>query len=421
MGDSDVRPSLVAKRAGWRELAEAARDKKAVYGPDIDLDSFRPPDAHRPVASLDELEQRIRESALYAGVEADESEKAGTYFQIDHSVVYENVQKAFQGQIEIMSTEDALEKYEWMEEYWWNAVAVDADKYTARAELEPTHGYFIRVLEGQKVERPIQACLFLSENEVSQNVHNIVIMEEGSEATIITGCSTHPQVERGVHIGVSEFYLKKGSQLTFDMIHNWAESFDVRPRSGIVIGEDASYVNNYVLLKPVNSIQMYPASFLRGDRSRARFNAILTGLEDSYVDIGSKAIMEGAGSRAESIARAVSAGSSVMYSRGQLIARTNDCKAHLDCRGILFSEGSSMYAIPELVSEGAPGAELSHEAAISPIAEEEVEYLMARGLTQDEAVSTITRGFLNIEMGELPALLRADIDRVLTQASKEAM
>ena len=68
----------------------------------------------------------------------------------------------------------------------------------------------------------MQACLYLATDKVSQNVHNIIIAEEGSELHIITGCSTAPGVASGLHIGVSEFYVKKGATLSFTMIHNWS-------------------------------------------------------------------------------------------------------------------------------------------------------------------------------------------------------
>ena len=147
-----------------------------------------------------------------------------------------------------------------------------------------------------------------------------------------------------------------------------------------------------MLLKPVRSIQAFPVARLEGERSRAVFNTIVYGLEDSVIDLGTETQLIGDGSRSEAVARTVSRDRSMVYSRGRLIARTNDCKAHLDCRGIVQSENSTQWAIPDLASEGAPGAELSHEAAISPIAAEEVYYLMSRGVPKDEAVSMITRG-----------------------------
>lgn len=412
---------LALHRQEWRAKAEAARTKQARFGPDIDLTKFREPSAKQEVESLESLPSQVKEAALYAGIDAKEAFRAGSYFQMDHSVVYERVQKAYQGQIEIMSTAEALEKYDWVADLWWNAVPVDQDKYTAIAELEMTHGYFIRVKKGQKVEKPIQACLFLSENNISQNVHNLIVVEDDAEAQIITGCSRAFDVDEGLHVGVSEFFLGKRSSLMFTMIHNWAEHFEVRPRTGIVQEADSTYISNYILLRPVKSIQMYPSAYLNGNGARARFNTILSGLQDSYIDVGARTVLAGDNTRSEAITRAVAKDSSVINSRGEIVGRNNLSRGHLDCRGILFSDEANMAAIPELTADKAPKAELSHEAAISPIAEEEVQYLMSRGLTKDEAVSTITRGFLDIDIPGLPPALEGYIQKVLDAAAEEGL
>ncbi|MCL4078268.1 SufD family Fe-S cluster assembly protein [Coriobacteriia bacterium Es71-Z0120] len=412
-----------ARIAEIRALAESAREKKAAYGPDLDLSRFNPAADAASVESLESLEKQVKEVALGVGIDTKEENRSGTYFQVDRSPIYERVTEMYGGKLEIMSTAQALELYPELmyEKYYWRAVAPDKDKYTAQVALQPTEGYFIRVLPGQKIEKPIQACLFVSENNISQNVHNVIIMEEGSEATVITGCTIHPKVREGLHAGISEFYVGKGAKLTFTMIHNWAEDFDVRPRTGIVVEEDGTYINNYVLLKPVKSIQSFPVARLVGARSRAVFNSIVYGLADSHIDIGSESVLEAPGSRSEAVARTVTRDRSIVYSRGRLVARTNDCKAHLDCRGMVQSEESTQWAIPDLASEGAPGAELSHEAAISPIAAEEIYYLMSRGVPKDEAVSMITRGFLDLDIPGLPPALKRQIDKALEETAKESM
>lgn len=406
-----------------RTAAEAAVDKPAALGPDIDITRFRTVSEQDKIASLESLNRQVKETVLLSGFTADETERSASYFQMDRTPIYERVQKAFDDAIEIMSTEEALRLYgeEMLEQYWWRAVDPGKDKYTAIVALHQTEGYFIRVKAGRKVEKPIQACLFVSESNVSQNVHNIIIVEDGAEANVITGCNIHTDVEEGLHAGISEFFVGKNSKLTFTMVHNWAEDFSVRPRTGVVVDDEGVYINNYVLLKPVKSIQAFPVAKLVGKNSTAVFNSIVYGLKDSVIDLGSETQLIGEGSRSEAVARTVSMDRSTVYSRGRLIGRTNDCKAHLDCRGIVQSAESTQWAIPDLASEGAPGAELSHEAAISPIAAEEIYYLMTRGVPKDEAVSMITRGFVNIDIPGLPDVLRRQIDKAIEETSKEAM
>lgn len=152
------------------------------------------------VSSLSELSPDLRQRALLTGVRSDEELRCGTYFQVDHSVIFENVKREFEGKVEILSTREAMKRYDWVKDYWWNAVPVDSDKYTAKAELEWDNGYFLRVLPGQKVAFPMQACLFMSQEGISQNVHNLIIAEEGSDVQIITGCVS-PGERRASHRG----------------------------------------------------------------------------------------------------------------------------------------------------------------------------------------------------------------------------
>jgi Fe-S cluster assembly scaffold protein SufB len=402
--------------------AENAKGKKAILGPDLDLSRYSKHIERGKIESLESLPQQAKEAAIMTGINIKEELRSGSYFQVDHSVVYESLNKAYEGQLEIMSTTDALNKYDWLEDYYWRAVPVDQDKYTAQVELNMTHGYFIRVLPYQKPQYPVQSCLLVAESYISQNVHNIIIVEEGAELQVITGCTLAKSDAEGIHLGVSEFFVKKGGKLFFTMIHNWAENFHVRPRTWAVVEEDGAFVSNYVLLKPVKSIQAFPVAYLKGDRSSAKFNTVVYGLKDSYLDLGSRIILEGKETRGESITRTIAADESVIYARGDLVAKTRGyCLAHLDCRGIVFSNKAKIYAIPQLASEGALKAELSHEASIGPIAEEQVEYLMSRGISREDAVSVITSGFLNLDIPFIPEFLDRNIKEVIKATAKEAL
>jgi Fe-S cluster assembly scaffold protein SufB len=405
-----------------KERAEGAKEKKAVLGPDIDLSRYNQHIEKGRIENIEGLSQQAREAAILAGIDVKEEVRSGTYIQVDHSVVYERLNKIYEGKLEIMSTTDALRRYDWLEDYYWKSVPVDQDKYTAQAELNMTHGYFIRVFPHQKLAYPVQACLLVAESHVSQNVHNIIIVEEGAELQVITGCTLSKSDAEGIHIGVSEFYVKKGGKLSFTMIHNWADNFHVRPRTAVVVQEDGMFINNYVLLKPVKSIQAFPVAYIKGERASAKFNTVVYGLKDSYIDLGSRIVFEVPNTRGESVARVIAGDESVIYSRGDLIAKTKEyCVAHLDCRGILFSTKGSIYAIPQLISNGALKAELSHEASIGPIAEEQVEYLMSRGISREDAISVITSGFLNLDIPYLPQFLDTSIKEVIKATARESM
>ena len=171
-----------------QEKAERAKEKKAAFGPDIDLSRYTKHIERGKIESLESLSMQAKEAAIMTGISLEEEQRAGSYVQVDQSVVYESLNKAYEGQLEIMSTTDALTRYDWLEDYFWKSVPVDQDKFTAQAALNMTHGYFIRVFPHQKPQYPVQSCLLVAENYISQNVHNIIIVEEGAELQVITAC-----------------------------------------------------------------------------------------------------------------------------------------------------------------------------------------------------------------------------------------
>ncbi len=293
----------------------------------------------------------------------------------------------------------------------WKAVLPDTDKYTAETYLQKADGYFIRALPGAKVRLPVQTCLLLKNRDTKQYVHNVLIAEEGSEFEVVTGCATTKGVEKGLHLGISEFFLKKNSKLTFTMIHNWSEFIGVRPRSAIVMDEGATYINNYVALKPVKTIQTYPTAYMNGKNGVCRFNSVAVAHPGSIMDLGSRAVMNAEGCKAELISRTITTGGTVI-ARGQLVGNARNIKAHLECKGLILSEKGIQIAIPELEAR-VPDVEMTHEAAVGKIAQDQVEYLMSRGLSEEEAVGMIVRGFLDVGIRGIPDHLKAEIDKAL--------
>jgi len=401
--------------------AREALNKEASLGPDIDLSRFTVCAEKEAVGDPGELNRQLREAALYAGVDLEENTSAGVYLQVDRSAVYERIQRAFEGKLEIMSISKALEKYPELWEYYFSLVPVDADKYTAFSELYRTEGYFIRVFAHQKVEIPLQTCLLISENQAVQSVHNLVVMEEGSEANLITGCAAVHNEQAGLHIGVSEFFIGDNARLTFTMIHNWGENFHVRPRTVVRLGKNAFFGNTYVLLKPLLSLQTFPKALLEGENSSAVFRSIIFAKGDSYIDVGSTLVLKNQGCSGDSISRVCAQDRAQVFARGRLVSHHDEAQAHLECKGILFSREASIVSVPELEVYGAPRSRLSHEAAVGPIEEEVVNYLRARGLRKEEALSLITRGFLGVDIPGIPPALKKYIDEIIAVTSQDVL
>jgi len=164
---------------------------------------------------------------------------------------------------------------------------------------------------------------------------------------------------------------------------------------------------------------MYPIARCAGKNSVVRFNSILVAAPGSSLDVGSRTILDAEGAKTEIISRAITTGGSII-ARGYIEGNAPDVKGHLECRGLILTGEGTIHAIPELRGTLA-GIDLSHEAAVGKIAEEEVEYLMARGLTRSEATATIVRGFLRVDIEGLPPLLSAELQRAIEASEEDLM
>ncbi|MCW4005973.1 MAG: SufD family Fe-S cluster assembly protein [Candidatus Bathyarchaeota archaeon] len=368
-------------------------------------------------SELVDIPHQILEEAQKAGMESDEEKRSGTFYHVDQETIASKVNQLYEGKLEMMDIKDALKKYDWLEDYMWKIVSKDKDEYTRKVAEEYSGGYFMRIMPGAELTFPLQSCLMITQKNLEQRVHNIIIAEENSKSHLITSCLQHSGVTNASHIGVSEIYVKKGAMLNFTMIHQWSEETKVRPRSATEIEDNATFVSNYVCMRPVRDMQMYPVAYCKGVESRASFNSILYGQKNSNLDVGSKAVLAGRGSKAEMVSRAIAREGSNMAIRGLIEGDNTECKGHLECQGLLMDDISVLQSIPELIAKK-KGVEITHEAAVGKISEKEITYLMTRKLTHDEAVSLIIRGFMDAGILGLPEQLNAEIKNIIDASTQ---
>ena len=371
-------------------------------------------DAHGYVGELGGIAKHDADEFAKIGLEVDGTLRAGTFIQKDSSILH--CSQSMDG-VEISGIGEALETHEWLGEYVWKLISKEKDAVTRAMKQVPDQGFFIGVGKGVKVEKPLQTCLHIAQEKFSQKVHNIIVAEEDSELHIIAGCSTSSHLKSGLHVGLSEFYVKKGAILKYTMIHDWGKEVTVRPKTAVHVEEGGVFISNYISLRPVGSIISNPVTYLEKDAT-ARMNSILVAGKGSFMDMGSVVELNGTGARAEIISRAIVSGGTII-SRGHLMGNQTGVKGHLECKGLILKDGL-LHAIPEL-SGRTPGVEMSHEAAVGKIDKREIEYLMARGVDEDEAISTIVRGFLHVEIDGLPDELSEKIDQAVKDTEEDMM
>ncbi len=398
-----------------RERAEKALDKKAKYGPDIDLSKY----TKKEPSTANDLLGAISEPAQRLGLTEKEVSRA-SYVQVDErvwqSLIVESLKK--QGVI-VMSTGEALRKYPWVRDYYWRNIPVDLDKYTAAVELYGEgKGYFVYVPPRVKVKIPVYTCLLITSSWEAQLVHNIVIVDDEAELNLITGCAVPHKIAGALHIGVSEFYVGRNAKLSFAMIHAWGRNVHVRPRTSVRVKEGGSYVSYYLIHSDVASIQAYPSVTLDSN-AKTHTASIILGSSNSIYDIGSEAVLASTGSSAEIVSRVIGRDESWIAARSRIKALSPQTRGHIECLGLPLSKKTTIIALPELESH-VEGSELTHEAAIGKIAEEEIEYLMSKGFTEEEARALILRGFMRVEVPGLPLQTQKLIDATIKLLSEKA-
>ena len=397
-----------------RELVLKALNKPSPYGPDIDLERYRIDEPG--VEEARDLDPPIITAASRVGLETPKL----AYIQSNERALYTALVKTLSkyGAV-VMSTREALEKKPLVKELVWRLVDPATDKYTAYAYLHGGEvGYFIYIPPGVKVPVPIYTCLAITTNNTIQFAHNIVYVDEGGEAHLVTGCAIPHGVKDGVHIGISEFYVARNARLTFTMLHAWAEGLHVRPRTVVQVEEGGEYVSYYVTYSPVASIQTYPRVYLKRG-ARAYLASIIASSRSGVYDIGSAAVLEEPYSSSENVSRVVARDESRVYARAEIEAWESDSRGHIECLGLLLSPNAMISSIPIITSKK-QGAILSHEAAIGLIAEREIDYLMSKGFTEEEAKAVLVRGFMNID-APIPPQIKRQVDYILDLVAKHAV
>jgi Fe-S cluster assembly scaffold protein SufB len=364
---------------------------------DFDLSRYRaqPDSPPPPLVPPEQVDPHDAHMMAEVGVALQGLPRSGTYLQRDF---YPLCLLAWSEGLDLLPLAEALKRYDWLQErYYWQVVPADLNNYTAACAAAPEpQGFFIHVKRGVKIPFPVQACLYMTRGGIVQAVHNVVILDEGAELNLITGCAIRHGSYASAHLGVTESYLAPHAKLTSTMVHQWNPQTDVRPHSGTIVEAGGVYVENYCCLRPARSVVAQPRTMLNGQGASAKYMTIVVGAAGSVIDIGGEIYLNGADTTAELAHRAVCTGGRI-YQRGLLVGNAR-CRAHVDCASMIVAtdQDGSIQSIPGLQACH-PEARMSHEASIGKIAPEQVEYLQTRGMDEREAVSLIIRGFLRAD------------------------
>ena len=358
----------------------------------------------------DELKPEDKKRLLEAGVDLEAG--FATFMMLNE----EPTVLGGDGRFVLTSLHKARQEHPWVRELEWTLVSPDKDQYTREAYEHDADGYFLYVPKGVKVETPIQACFFIKLGGYRQHTHNVIVVDEGAEAHITNGCAIAAYLDNGAHLGMTEIFVRRGGLLTYTMIHAWAPEVEVRPRTGVRVEAGGKYVSTYVSLKEASLVQTSPVVDLVGEGAVAELNSVIYAPKGSNYDVGGVVHLKAPGTRAEILSRSVSNGG-IVRSPVVIEAHAPQTKGHIACDGLMLSEEGGIITVPGLTTY-VQDTQLSHEAAVGRISDEELFYLMARGLSEEEATALIVKGFVSIKVPGLPEVVQKSIDQTVAMLAQ---
>ncbi len=291
------------------------------------------------------------------------------YWQIDHRL--KNVSER-EGAI-VMPSPKAWEKFSWVKKYFLR---------------KPEEGYFVWLKKEGK--NPLTTCLTIASPNISQKLNNLLVIEEGIKVKINGFCNAQKNNLRGSHIAQGKIIIKKGASLEYNHCHQWGENDSVETDYRFILEENSSLNYNYKNLFPPKKLRI--KTFVFEDKNSSSELDITIRASNTKIDIKDNLVLKGKNSQGIVRLKLVGGENSEIKAKSSIVAK-EEVRGHLDCQGLLISESAKIFLTPELICQNKM-AQITHEASIGRISEEELIYLRTRGLNEKEAIGLIVNGFL---------------------------
>lgn len=360
----------------------------------------------------------MQEKALLAEVGyEDESRRAATCVLVDQEVRHIGLSD---NSVEILPLAEALTRHDWVQDLMFGLINPDEDERIAEV-TESRHapiGHFVRVLEGAKVRLPIQLFTLLEAPQGRQFHHNITVIEKGAEVEMISGSAVPRSIHTGHHVSLSETYLREGAVCRSVSIEHWAANMEVHSYARSRLERNAHATDSVIQLGPVRHHVSQSRSYL-AEGATANDQAVIYAPPGTTRIMDSETWLQGANARSESVTRMVTAGG-VISNRATLIGDAAGVSGFLGCNGLKLTDEGEIFSVPALRALNAQ-AQLSHEASIGMIDQEKLGYLMASGMSEDQARDLIIQGFLNLDEQRIPEAVRDEVMRTIAAAKSGAL
>ena len=393
------------------------------WGPDIsDLDLseiiyYMRPDAMKNAHSWDDVPDDIKKTYEKLGIPKAEREAlGGVGVQYESEIVYHNLKKELEEKgVVFLDMDEALQQYpEMVEKYFMTTcVPITLHKFAALHAAVWSGGTFIYIPKNVKVTEPLQAYFRMNAKKGGQFEHTLIIVDEGAEVHYIEGCSAPQYTENSLHAGCVEIHVLKGGRARYSSIENWSRNTYNLNTKRAIVHENAliEWVNGNMGSKVT---MLYPTSILLGEGAKADFLGIAFAGKDQHQDTGTKVHHLASNTSSTVRSKSISKEGGITSYRGliQIKKGAKNCKSHVECDALMMDNISESNTFPFMdVRES--DVDLGHEATVGRISDEQIFYLMSRGLTEEQASQMIVSGFIEPIVKALPMEYAVELNRFI--------
>lgn len=418
-GDKNEPAWMLAKRLRALKLF---LNSKLEWGPDLDgLDLERivyyvDPEAEK-ARTWDDVPEDIKNTFEKLGIpEAEREALAGVGGQYDSSTVYHNLKKEWEEKGVIFEDmETAIVKFpELVKKYFMTrCVPISDHRFAMLHAAVWSGGTFIYVPEGVKVDIPLQAYFRMNAQRGGQFEHTLIIADKNSEIHYIEGCSSPRYAESSLHAGCVELFVGEGAKVVYSSIENWSKNtFNLNTKRAVVSkGGKIEWLNGNM---GSGRTMLYPCSVLLGDDSVSEAIGIAFSGKGQNQDTGNKIIHIGRNTRSIIKSKSISKDGGVSSYRGlvKVMRSAKNAVSVVDCDALIVDERSVSNTFPSMEVDNL-SAQVVHEAKVGKIGDDEIFYLMSRGLSEEGAKQMIVSGFANEVVKRLPFEYAVELNKLI--------
>jgi Fe-S cluster assembly protein SufB len=366
--------------------------------------------------SWDDIPDSIKSTFDRLGIpEAERKFLAGVGAQYESEVVYHSLQEQWEKMgVVFLDTDTGLREHEDLfKEYFGTIIPPSDNKFAALNSAVWSGGSFVYVPPGVSVDIPLQAYFRINAQNMGQFERTLIIVDEGASVHYVEGCTAPIYASDSLHSAVVEIIVKKGGRCRYTTIQNWSNNVYnlVTKRAMAHEGATMEWIDGNLGSKVT---MKYPAVYMMGPRAHGEILSIAFAGKGQHQDAGGKVVHGAPNTSSKIISKSISKDGGRASYRGLLkVAKgSTGSKSTVVCDALLLDESSRSDTYPYIEIDE-QDVQVGHEASVSKVNEEQLFYLMSRGLTEEEAATMIVSGFIEPMVKELPMEYAVEMNRLI--------